>query len=248
MSNDLELDEEAWINNPDYNYVYNKLWLCKTQNIKAGPVPTKPNKYSVFYKPIINLYSLGACSFKAEEEVNDTLHPGLFWMEYLKGVHWTIDCNYSNGNISNSFTLKAKKDGDLFKLWKPYSMKFDWILSWFKKHLSGYEGPVNLEGIGNNILEVHLRNSSQMKLMKKSGKKYCVPFFGSIGRYDIDEKKLNNLYNLYENSIIKITIENGKPEFGLGESRRLGYVISNSKDICFEIKNKITDKVVKQIK
>lgn len=240
-----EVDEKAWIDNPKYNYVYNKLWLCRTQNLEAGPVPTKPNNYPVFYKPIINLYSLGAYSFKVEGEVEKRFHPGLFWMEYLSGEHWTINCEYKNGEISDPFVLQAEKKGDLFDLWKPYSMDYGWIEKWLGRYLSGYQGPLNLEGIGENLIEVHLRTSDQIDLMEDEEKHFCTPFFGSPGTYTVDEDTLKSIESDSSSKVV-ITIEEGNPELGIDENRRLGYVISGNKEEAFRVREEVLSKVVER--
>jgi hypothetical protein len=112
----VEVDGRAWVKNPSYNYVYNKLWLCKVQGIKCAPAGVEPESYPVFYKPIINLYSLGAGSFKAEKPTEGRVSPGLFWMEYLEGKHWTFDCFYKDGAFTDVYALEAEKEDDEFKL------------------------------------------------------------------------------------------------------------------------------------
>ena len=38
-------DTDAWIQNPDYNFIYNKLWIAQSQGISCGPMNVYPNKY-----------------------------------------------------------------------------------------------------------------------------------------------------------------------------------------------------------
>jgi hypothetical protein len=243
-----ETDGKAWIQNPGYNFVYNKLWLSKTQNITCAPAGVEPENYPVFYKPITNLYSLGAKSFKANSPVKGRLHPGLFWSEYLEGKHWTFDCSFKNGSVSDVFALRADKKKDVFSCWgeikKPDLTE---AKDWISNYLVGYKGNLNFEFIGDKIIEVHLRNSDQMQKMKESGHGVCVPFFGSPGRYDVNQKMLQVLNKTIKGATSIVTIDsNGNPEAGVGNTRRLGYVTSNDKSLAFETKNYILQHIVKK--
>ena len=51
-------DAEAWINYPEYQFIYNKLWIAQSQFINCAPMNVYPNKYPVFFKPIINLIGM----------------------------------------------------------------------------------------------------------------------------------------------------------------------------------------------
>lgn len=239
----IEVDGKAWINNPRYNYVYNKLWLCKTQEIKAAPSGVEPDSYPVFYKPIINLYSLGAFSFKADGPVDGVIHSGLFWMEYLEGKHWTFDCYYNQESFHDVYALEAEKSDDNFDLWKIIEdPDLEYSKWWVKKHLKGYSGPLNIEIIGDNIIEVHLRNSEQLSLMKNRGKGYCSPVFGKDREYHIPIQKVKNqLSEHFKETEFILTLEDGKPEIGMGDKRRIGYLISTSKQEVLQAKKYFVD-------
>jgi len=242
-----ETDGKAWVKNPGYNFVYNKLWLSKTQGIKCAPAGVEPENYPVFYKPIMNMYSLGAESFKADSPVNKRLHPGIFWSEYLNGEHWTFDCTF-NGSLIDVFALRADKSGDVFSSWeKMKTPDLTPAKRWASKYLIGYEGDLNFELIGDKIIEVHLRRSDQMQKMRNNGHQFCVPFFGSPGTYDVNYRMLDILNRTVENIDAVVTVdENGYPEPSTGNTRRLGYVTSNDKELAFETKNYTLEHIVKR--
>ena len=52
-------DEDAWLLYPNYNFIYNKIFICQIQNLSYAPMPILPNKYPVVIKPIINLMGMG---------------------------------------------------------------------------------------------------------------------------------------------------------------------------------------------
>ena len=51
-------DSDAWLYNPDHQFIYNKLWIAQSQFIDCAPMEVYPNKYPVVFKPIINLIGM----------------------------------------------------------------------------------------------------------------------------------------------------------------------------------------------
>lgn len=232
MEKGTKEDKEAWQENPEHNFVYNKLWLCKSQDINAAPVPVEPDSYPVFYKPIVNLYALGRKAFRAESQIGKKPDPGMFWMEALEGVHWTLDCRF-DGVFKDSFELQAEKENDQFKLWKPYEEDLTWVESWVKENLSSYRGPLNIEGIGDKIMEVHLRNSTQLQLLKRRNLSYSAPVFGKDDeKYDVDWRSLPS------NAIVTVS-KGGSSEAG----GRIGYTLANTREEAFNLKETIREHV-----
>lgn len=220
----LTEDSKAWKRNPEYRHVYNKLWLSLDQGLKAAPVPVKPKKYPVFYKPIYNLYGWGKKAFRAESNPKEEVHPGMFWMETLEGVHWTIDGEFKNGEIEDAFALEGKKDKDRFSLWKPTNKNLNWVEGWLAKKISEYEGPINLEGIGNYVIEIHLRKSEQMDIMKSKGHSYCAPIY----QRNFEEKQTSGTN----------FVDLGKEQSMKGETI-FGYVTAETKEKALKAKNQI---------
>lgn len=46
-------DSQAWINYPNYQFIYNKLWIAQSQFINCAPMNIYPEKYPVFFKLFI---------------------------------------------------------------------------------------------------------------------------------------------------------------------------------------------------
>ncbi len=168
-------DTWAWELLPKYRWLYNKMEICKTQNIPAHPDGMNPPKsvFPVICRPIINLYGMG-CGIKVcqtfEEWDKDDYSPGHFWMPYFEGLHLSMDLAVSGG-VSRWFCLMQGMDPHaigVFDYWQIRSLGgLDdkslgrMIDEWIANHLPDYTGMLNIELIGNRIIEVHPRMSSQ---------------------------------------------------------------------------------------
>ena len=87
----IDEDYQAWIQYPQYRWLFNKLDVSLLLGYDAGPacVPiTKPNKYII--RPIYNLYGMGigakVKSLDPRLHAEDMTHhkhvpPGNFWCE-----------------------------------------------------------------------------------------------------------------------------------------------------------------------
>ena len=104
-------DPVAWMQYEDLRWVYNKMEICKTQDIKCAPYGIYPEKYPVFLKPIHNLKDVSVHSFliQNENEYDDHFYPGSFWMEFLDGDHLSIDLVIAHGKVQWSYGYKGKR-------------------------------------------------------------------------------------------------------------------------------------------
>ena len=157
-------DDGAWEHFKQYRWTYNKLDVALSQNINCGPVGVKPKNFPIFMKPIFNLYGAGVGSriIKSEEAYDKNKHlSGYFWMEYLEGEQLSHDIIVVSGEIVYFITFKGHTLGQgMFDYWETVEIPnniFDHIVSWIKKNLSLYTGCVNIETIGEKIIECHLR-------------------------------------------------------------------------------------------
>jgi hypothetical protein len=165
-------DLEAWMMYPEYNFLYNKMFICKYQNIKHYPMPIYPNKYPIVIKPIINLMGMGLNAIKInnDKEFNQHLNNNHFWCEYLKGEHLSWDITIRNGQIIFISCFKGYKSKifgafNYWKLIKKIQLP-DIINKLVKSHLSDYTGCLNVETISNKMIECHLRIGDADQLPK----------------------------------------------------------------------------------
>lgn len=160
-------DLTAWRNNSDLNFVYNKMFICELQKIDHAPMPIEPKSYPVVVKPIINLYGMGLNSkiINNKEEFYNNWLSNNFWSEYLVGDHLSWDFVIRKGKLIYSIVFQGFKFDDkerfgTFSYWEliNHEMKIpDSINNLIKKYFKNYTGNLNIETIGNKIIEVHLR-------------------------------------------------------------------------------------------
>tara|TARA_E500000178_G_scaffold351220_1_gene411846 strand:- start:819 stop:1673 length:855 start_codon:yes stop_codon:yes gene_type:complete len=196
-------DIQAYINYPKYNFVYNKLELCKSQNIPCAPMGIQPIKYPVVFKPVYNLYGMSRSFYKIynKEDYHKYLKDGLFWMPYYSGNQINLDVIYDNDKIvfysaltsipNNEGTFISHSSNTKYKI----SKKIEY---WIHKNMKGYRGPLNMEIIQDNIIEVHLRLNGDFHL-------YDPEF---VGQYiDFLEKKTDTIeYKIPNISIFPLFI------------------------------------------
>lgn len=153
-------DVDVWkVIKPEHLWVYNKLQIAKMQDLVCGPagvsVPVK-NEYII--RPMMNFsgMSIGAKIQEIDLGYN-SIEPGMFWCEVLKGIQKST--TYLHGTPTSTYLAVRDPGNDLYKFTKwikcnnhPVFPKFLWTL------LHEYS-TINVEFIGNKVIEVHLRGS-----------------------------------------------------------------------------------------
>jgi hypothetical protein len=161
-------DSDAWVWNPRYRHVYDKLAVATSQGLACAPHGVTPQAFPVFSKPIINLRGMGAGSRvianAAELERDHT--PGHFWMQLLAGPHVSTDVAIIDGRPQwwrHATGLPAR--AGMFDTWTVHAAPDAAIEKncgrWIGQRMTGYTGLANFETIGGTIIEVHLRFSDQ---------------------------------------------------------------------------------------
>lgn len=165
-------DVTAYCLNPEQNWVYNKLHLCRSQGVEAYPHGIPPSSFPVFSKPIINLFGLGSGSklLSSWDDRQDYM-AGHFWMPVLRGEQYTTDFAVVEGKVVWHYTMMASLDIDGEPVLWSYS-SLPWmrdIVGWVEKHLAGYTGCCNMETRDGVIFDAHLRLSPQFVDLYGSG-------------------------------------------------------------------------------
>jgi hypothetical protein len=161
-------DPTGWRLYPRYRRVYDKLFLCRTQRIPAGPHGVMPPAFPVFSKPMMNLHGMGIGSrvLCSAEEFDAHFTPGHMWMRLLSGPHVSTDVALVAGRaVWWRHTTGRALAGGTFDYWTIHARprpRLECSLGrWLARHLPGFTGVVNLETIGGVIIECHLRMSEQ---------------------------------------------------------------------------------------
>lgn len=151
---------------PDDMWVMDKLILSKKMGYVCGPtgidVP-KPGYYIV--RPCVNALGLGLGAEKVWLE-QETMHLpyGYFWCEWFSGDHYSVDFLPNFG--IKQMTIQGFKSEDTFTKWDKWirveeraehtipEILYPTILKY---------NVINVEYIGNKVIEVHLRGNEDFK-------------------------------------------------------------------------------------
>lgn len=152
-------DKDYWsTTDTDDLWLFDKLILSRKLGYLCGPAgvaPPKEDNYIV--RPCVNYRMLGrgAAFMKLSPEQHDSVPDGHFWCEVFQGRHYSID--YHNGE--QVLAVEGFRDDpsilNRFSLWKKCNINFTLPLI-IDAMAKKYEW-LNIEVIGDKIIEVHLR-------------------------------------------------------------------------------------------
>lgn len=142
------------------------------------PIP-KTGKYCI--RPIYNLdgMSKGAVS-RFLKKGDESTPPGYFWCEHFNGEHYSVDFtnDRKNKRWKQSLTVQGKKQNHYkFLSWIKVQKRFQ--LPYLNNTWFDLVDTINVEYIGNKIIEIHLRNNpdfqdhnfSELRVVWQSDKK-----------------------------------------------------------------------------
>lgn len=234
-------DGDAYELFPEHRWIYNKLLIAESQGIHCAPHGLVPPGFPVFSKPIYNMRGMGTGSrvIRSLEQWQRRQAPGHMWMELLEGAHISSDAAVIDGvpqwwrhvfgrplqrGTFDYWTVSTERCLEL----EAYCGK------WLASNLGGYTGMVNLETIGDRIIECHLRFSDQWPDLYGDGwieavvalyteRRWCfedrdrrtgysVVLFGAHGiAYSVDRRDVQELMGEYpEVSSVQITFHDDK--------------------------------------
>lgn len=159
-------DTQAWTRYPQFRWLYNKIKICEIQNINHAPMPIETTKFPVVLKPIINLYGMGHNAYKINnlKEFYKYWHSNGFWMECFSGNHYSYDIIILNGKIVFNICflgISHPKVFGAFSYWESLNQNEKKIPESIQKiiqqHLQKFTGILNVECIGDFVIECHLR-------------------------------------------------------------------------------------------
>lgn len=151
-------DKDVWDKiSTDDLWIYDKLILAKKLGYNAGPAGV-PVSFSAFYviKPITNIRMMGkgASIIHITPYSSDLVPDGFFWSELFFGRHITIDYHFGK----QSTTAEGfKLPGSLNKFYKWERIDYPFELPEILKPIAEKYEWLNIEIIGDRIIEVHLR-------------------------------------------------------------------------------------------
>ena len=169
-------DPDGYQWHPAQRHIYNKLFVAESQGLTCAPHGVTPRAFPVFSKPIINLRGMGVGSRVLHdlEDYQRHLTPGHFWMTLLEGEHVSTDVAVVKGrtlwwrHCRGTPATEGTFDHWLIEAGGRPSLEA-YLGSWVSRHLTGYTGMLNLETIGERIIEAHLRVTDQWPDLYEAG-------------------------------------------------------------------------------
>lgn len=156
-------DIEAWKVYPFHRMWFNKLWVSEKFKYTCGPcgVPV-PHEGKYIVRPIYNLYGMGAGAkiINLKPEDSETVPPGYFWCEVFEGDHFSVELTWNRPlwKVTSVFQGHHASEEELFRFssWEKVTREI-----YIPDELNELWdcGQINIELIGNKIIEVHLRGS-----------------------------------------------------------------------------------------
>jgi hypothetical protein len=161
-------DSDAWLWYPKHRWVYDKLAVALSQGLDAAPHGVPPPVFPVFSKPTINLKGMGIAGrvIRSLADYERGFIAGHMWMTLLEGRHVSTDVAVVEGEPRWWRHVTGEPGGEgTFDFWTVHAERDaaieDYCGAWIRRHLAGYTGILNVETIGERMIEVHLRMSDQ---------------------------------------------------------------------------------------
>jgi hypothetical protein len=169
-------DPDGYQWHPAQRHIYNKLFVAESQGLACAPHGVTPPEFPVFSKPIINLRGMGVGSRVLRDLADYRLHqtPGHFWMTLLEGEHVSTDTAVVKGrtlwwrHCRGTPATEGTFDHWLIEAGRRPSLEA-YVGAWVSRHLADYSGMLNLETIGERIIEAHLRVTDQWPDLYEAG-------------------------------------------------------------------------------
>lgn len=143
---------------PQWLWIYDKLIVARRQGIRAAPagIPI-PTSGEYIIRPITNIYMMGRGAQIKWLEKGDTssVPDGFFWSEILNGSHISVDYHWGKQHLTVQGFRNDPKRIDRFSRW--CKIELDMPLPAMLYDLKYYQEWINVEYIGNKVIEIHLR-------------------------------------------------------------------------------------------
>ena len=164
-----DFDYQAFKKYTEHNFVYDKLWIAKSQDLACGrmenvDIESRIN-YPIFIKPRWGHKTSSSRNCFKIESFNELekyrSKSDMIWSEYIDGTERMTDFILIQGRVVYEITYKYSKDQHGYiDEWKYISQKNTcpkMVYDWVEKHMRGYTGALNVQYRGYRIIEVGLR-------------------------------------------------------------------------------------------
>jgi len=168
-------DAEAWQGYPKLRWLYDRLQLAEALGYECGPAGTLPPRPgSWFVKPIINLNGMGVDAHAQEYDGGPVfrIRPGSFWMPHFTGRHLSIDLKRAPSGWDIVLAVEC-----IYRTNRPFEWRKLTVPPEFPVPISSGRLDIqylNIELIGSNVIEVHLRRNRDFDAMPEASSAFPV--------------------------------------------------------------------------
>ena len=202
-------DKEAYERYPNYNWVYDKYIIHHKFN--------DPHKYPLIVKSRTNLEGMGKGTFKVnnEEQLKEAFKDKNIVIPYYNGIHYSIDIVIEEFKPIDSWAFLCYKDElgsfTLFESIETPNKALE-----IASQLNIKRGVINIELIGDKLIEIHLRPSLSFFDIC-GGMQEQLPNFIKTGKYK--KTKYQKTYSMVwrsEKDLIPLNIKRANLEIPEG--------------------------------
>jgi hypothetical protein len=164
-----DFDGQAFIKYPNHNFVYDKLWIAKSQGLMACEL-SKLYKNDNIALPIFikprwghkTASSKNCFKIKSWDEIDKYKHiPDMMWSEFIDDKEQMTDYFLINGRIVHQITyIYSDSQNEFIDDWKyidSNNKPIPKITDWVNRHMNGFTGALNVQYRSDKIIEVGLR-------------------------------------------------------------------------------------------
>jgi len=202
-----DFDYQAFNRYTNYNFVYDKLWVARSQGLLCGKLSKlKENKnisLPIFIKPRWGhetATSKNCFKINSWAEIDKYKHiPDMMWSEFIDAKEQMTDYVLLNGQIVYQITyIYSDSQNEFIDDWKyisPETKPIPKITDWVNRHLPNFTGAVNMQYRADKIIEVGLRFARGGAYILSTKNKYLIENINNVVDKGIWD------YNITENQL-----------------------------------------------
>ena len=200
-----DFDNQAFYKYKEHNFVYDKLWVIKSQGLLGGDLkdltPNDNIALPIFAKPRWGhetASSKNCFKINSWDEIEQYKHiPDMMLSEFIDAKEQMTDYILLNGQIVHQITyVYSETQNGFIDDWKyisPDSKPIPKITDWVNRHMNGFTGACNVQYRDDKIIEVGLRLARGGAYILSTKNKYLIQNINNVvnnGQWDytIQEK------------------------------------------------------------
>lgn len=142
----------------DWLWIYDKLIIARKQGVLAAPAGISvPESAEYIVRPITNIRMMGRGARRMWIQAGDDepVPDGFFWSEVLTGPHISVDYHWGEQALTVQGHRRDPYRLDRFASWNRVDLELP--LPEILHGLEDHQEWINVEYIGDRVIEVHLR-------------------------------------------------------------------------------------------